>query len=181
MPRRIKLTTNLQVDEVERRYRSAGEGTERSHWHIRWLLAQGHPAYQVAQMTGYSAYWIGRVARRFNEEGAGGLVDHRKAPHGRERRPHPHTLLSTPAELDELEELEELRQALLGRAPQEDVWNIRTVAAWLSARAGRPVSQDAALRSLHLLDFTPQAPRPRHSKAASPEERTAFKNTWKPR
>jgi transposase len=175
MPRRIKLTTKLSVDELERRYRSAGEGTARSHWHILWLLAQGHPAYQVAQMTGYSAYWIGRVARRFNEEGAGGLVDHRKAPHWRARRPHPQTLLSTP------EELEELRAALLGPAPQDDVWNSRTVAVWLSARVGRPVSQDAALRYLHLLDFTPQAPRPRHTKAASPEERTAFKKTWKPR
>jgi hypothetical protein len=140
MPRRIKLTTNLSVDELERRYRSAGEGTERSHWHILWLLAQGHPAFQVAQLTGYSAYWIGRIARRFTEEGAAALVDHRTAPHGRARRPHPHTLLSTP------EQLEELRQALSGPAPQDEGWNSRTVAAWLSARVGRPVSQDAALR-----------------------------------
>jgi transposase len=175
MPRRIKLTTKLSVDELERRYRSASEGTERSHWHILWLLAQGHPAYEVAQMTGYSAYWIGRVARRFTEEGAAALVDHRKSPHWRARRPHPGTLLSTP------DELEELRQALLGPAPQNDVWNSRTVAAWLSARVGRPVSQDAALRYLHLLDFRPQAPRPRHTKAASPEERAAWKKSWKPR
>jgi transposase len=175
MPRRIKLSTNLSVDELERRYRSAGEGTARSHWHLLWLLAQGHPAYHVAQMTGYSAYWIGRIARRFNEEGAAALVDHRKTPHWRARHPHPQTLLSTP------QDLEELRAALLGPAPHNDVWNSRTVAVWLSARVGRPVSQDAALHYLHLLDFTPQAPRPRHTKAASPEERAAFKKTWKPR
>jgi transposase len=83
--------------------------------------------------------------------------------------------LATPKQLDEL------RQALLGPAPQGDVWNSRTVAAWLSTRTGRPVSQDAALRYLHLLDFTPQAPRPRHVKAASPEERTAFKKSGRPR
>ncbi len=175
MPRRIKLTTKLSVDELERRYRGAGEGTERSHWHIIWLLAQGHPAYQVAQMTGYSAYWIGQVARRFSEEGEAALVDHRKAAHWHPPRPHPRTLLTTPAQLDEL------RQTLLGPAPQGDVWNSRTVAVWLSARAGRPVSQDAALHYLHVLDFTPQAPRPRHTKAASPEERAAFKKTWRPR
>src|SRR5262249_29524368 len=101
---------------------------------------------------------------------------HRKAPHWRPG-PHPHarTLLSTPQQLDEL------RQALLGPAPQGDVWNSRTVAAWLSARAGRPVSEDAALHYLHLLNFTAQAPRPRHAKAASPEERAAFKKTWRPR
>ena len=174
MPRRIKLTTNLSVDDLEQRYRRAGEGTERSHWHILWLLAQGHPAYQVAQMTGYSAYWIGQVAHRFNEEGAAALVDHRKTAHWRPRR-NPRTLLATPAEL------EELRAALLGPVPQGDVWNSRTVAAWLSARAGRPVSQDAALHYLRVLDFTPQAPRPRHTKAASPEERAAFKKSWRPR
>jgi transposase len=174
MPRRIKLTTKLSVDELERRYRRAGEGTERSHWHIIWLLAQGHPAYEVAQMTGYSAYWIGQVARRFNEEGAAGLVDHRKAPHWGPH-PQPRALLTTP------DQLEELRSVLSGPAPQGDVWNSRTVAAWLSARAGRPVSQDAALHYLHLLNFTPQAPRPRHSKAASPEQRAAFKKSWRPR
>jgi transposase len=173
MPRQIKLSTKLNVDELESRYRSAGEGTARSQWRILWLLAQGHPAYRVAHMTGYSAYWIGRIARRFNDEGEDGLFDHRKAPHWRASHPHPRTLLPTE------EDREELRQALLGPAPQDDVWNSRTVAAWLSARAGRRVSQDAALHYLHLLDFTP--PPSRHTKAASPEERTAWKKSWRPR
>jgi len=89
--------------------------------------------------------------------------------HRRISRPSPLALLSTP------EQLEELRAALVGPAPHDDVWNSRTVAAWLSARAGRRVSAHAALHYLRLLDFTPQAPRPRHAKAASPEERTAWK------
>ena len=65
-------------------------------------------------------------------------------------------------------DLEELRAALVGRAPQDDVWNSRTVAAWLSARAGRRVSAQTALHYLRLLDFTPQAPRPRHNQAGQP-------------
>jgi transposase len=170
MARRIKLTTTLSVDELERRYRRTSEGLERSHWQIIWLLKQGHPAYEVATMTGYSAYWIGQVARRFNDEGEEGLVNHRKIS-----RPSPHALLATPAAFDEL------RTALAGPAPKGDVWNSRTVAGWLSARAGRPVSTHAALHYLHRLNLTPQAPRPRHTKAASPEERAAFKKTWKAR
>lgn len=170
MARRIKLTTKLSVDELERRYRGASEGMERSHWQIMWLLAQGHPAYEVAKMTGYSAYWIGQIARRFNAEGEEALLNHRKIS-----RPSPHALLATPEQLDEL------RTALLGPAPHGDVWNSRTVAAWLSARAGRSVSTHAARHYLHRLDFTPQAPRPRHSKAASPDERAAFKKSWRPR
>jgi transposase len=170
MARRIKLTTKLRVDDLEQRYRRASEGMERSHWQIIWLLAQGHPAYEVAQMTGYSAYWIGQIARRYNEEGAEGLVNHRRIS-----RPSPLALLSTP------EQLAELRAALAGPAPQDDVWNSRTVAAWLSARAGRRVSAHAALHYLRLLDCTPQAPRPRHAKSASPEERAAWKKSWRPR
>jgi transposase len=121
-------------------------------------------------MTGYCAYWIGQIARRFNDEGEEGLVNHRKRS-----RPSPHALLATADELDEL------RSTLTSPAPQGDVWNSRTVAAWLSARAGRPVSTHAALHYLHLLNYTPQAPRPRHTKAASTEERTAFKKSWRPR
>jgi transposase len=170
MARRTKLATKLGVDELERRYRGAGEGMERSHWQIIWLLARGRPAYEVARMTGYSAYWIGQIARRFNDGGEEALVNHRKIS-----RPSPHALLATPERLDAL------RAALAGPAPRGDVWDGRTVAAWLSARAGRPVSAHAALRYLHRLDFTPQAPRPRHTKAASPEERTAFKKSWRPR
>ena len=175
MARHIKLTTQLSVDDLEQRYRRATEGMERSHWQILWLLAQGHRAYQVAQMTGYSAYWIGQVARRFNEEGEDGLVNHRTRAHRPARRPDPRTLLPTE------EDREEWRAALGGPAPQEEVWNSRTVAAWLSARAGRRVSAHAALHYLRLLDFTPQAPRPRHTKAATPEERAAWKKSWKPR
>src|SRR5262245_45277734 len=181
MARRIKLTTNLSVDDLERRYRRASEGMERSHWQLLWLLAQGHPAYEVAQMTGYCAYWIGPVARRYNEEGEDGLVNHRTRAHRPARRPDPRTLLPTD------EDREEWRAALGGPAPQgaggksrgpateEGVWDGRTVAAWRSARAGRRVSAQAALHYLRLLDFTPQAPRPRHTKAATPEERAAGK------
>lgn len=164
MARRIKLATKLSVEELERRSRSTSEGMERSHWQIIGLLARGHPAYEVAQMTGYSAYWIGQIARRFNDEGEEALVNHRKRS-----RPSPQALLATAADLDEL------RRAVSGPAPHGDGWNSRTVAGWLSARAGRPVSTDAALAYLHKRTWTPQTPRPRHVKAADAAEQEAFK------
>ncbi len=169
MARQIKLTTNLSVEELERRYRRASEGMERSHWQIIWLLAQGHPAYEVAAMTGYSAYWIGQIARRFNTEGEEGLRNHRK-----QSRPSPFALLA-PHDLDAL------RHALDGPAPQADVWNSRTVAGWLSERAGRRVSVHTAWTYLHKIGWTSQVPRPRHVKAADAAEQDAFKKSWKAR
>src|SRR5258708_33978539 len=155
MARRIKLTTTLNVADLEQRYRRTSEGMERSHWQIIWLLAQGHPAYEVAQMTGYSAYWIGQIARRFNDEGEEGLLNHRKIS-----RPSPHALLATP------EQLSQLRAVLDGPAPHGDVWNGRTVAAWLSLRAGRRVTVPPAWTYIPKPERTRHVPRPAPLNAA---------------
>ena len=37
----------------------------RSQWQILWLLAQGMPTAQVAQVTGYGVRWIQEIARRY--------------------------------------------------------------------------------------------------------------------
>jgi hypothetical protein len=55
MARHIHLHPHLTVDELERRDRAAKEPTERSWWHMLWLLSQGYTAVQVAAVTGYSA------------------------------------------------------------------------------------------------------------------------------
>lgn len=166
MSRHITLTPHLTVQELETRYRRASDGTERSHWQIIWLLAQGHPAWKVAEMTGYSAYWIGQLARRYNAGGADALRDQRHV-----LRAHRPPLLS------ETTGLADLRAALAGPAPQGDVWNSRTVAVWLSAWLGRPVSAQTAWVYLRQLGWTPQAPRPRHVRAASAEERATWEKT----
>jgi hypothetical protein len=65
--RRIHLVPHLEVDELERRYRAAKEPHERSWWQILWQLARGQTATQIAETTGYSPYWIGQIARRYNQ------------------------------------------------------------------------------------------------------------------
>src|SRR5258705_468302 len=86
MARRIHLRLDLSVDELERRYRAAKEPHERSWWQILWLLARGQLAKDIAASTGYSRYWIGQLAKRYNAEGAEGMRNrqythsHRAAP-----------------------------------------------------------------------------------------------------
>jgi transposase len=131
MPRHVTLRPHLPSDELERRYRSAHEPHERSWWQMLWLLSRGQSARQVAQSTGYSPYWIGQLAKRYNTEGPDGmrnrarLTSHRQAP-----------LLS-------LEQQEELRQALTRPPPggtPTTRWSGRRVALWMSERVGRPVA-----------------------------------------
>ena len=108
MARRIYLQPHLTVDDLERRYRAAQEPHERSWWQILWLLAQGRTATELASVTGSSAYWIGQLARRYNEQGPAGM---RNRQHTTSRRATP--LLSPALQ-------EELQQALARPAPEDD-------------------------------------------------------------
>jgi hypothetical protein len=58
MAKRLQIAPHLPVAELERRYRQASEGIERSHYQIIWLLAQGRKSEDVATLTSYSRLWI---------------------------------------------------------------------------------------------------------------------------
>jgi len=126
MARSIHLNPYLSIAELAVRYRRTADPVERSHWHFLWLLARGFTAKAITHITGYSAYWIGQIARRYNVRGPNGVKDQRCLA-----RPH-RQLLSAAHH-------EELRTALSGPAPLHDRWNGRTVAAWISERLGRPI------------------------------------------
>jgi transposase len=162
MPRRIHLRSDISVDELERRYRAAKEPHERSWWQILWLLSRGQKAKDIAESTGYSAYWIGQIAKRYNAEGAEGM---RNRQHTHSHRGQP---LLSPALLAELAE------AVRGPAPEGDEWLGRTVAAWIAEKLGRPVHAQLGWVYLVKLEGKRRKPRPRHVQA-DPAEQEAFK------
>jgi transposase len=152
MPRRISLYPHLSEPQLQERYRRAYDPVERSRWHFLWLLARGLTATAVAAVTGYSAYWIGQIARRYNMAGPDSMRDQRH--HTRARHP----LLSD-------EQHAALRSALVEPHPAGDHWCGRTVAAWLSVHLGRRVSRQAGWRVLRQLGARFLKPRPRHVQA----------------
>jgi transposase len=163
MARRIRLTTHLSVEELERRYRAAHEPHERTWWQILWLLARGQTATAIAASTGYTRTWIGQIAKRYNTEGPAGMVNRQHTTSWRAPR-----MLSA-------EQQEELRQALAGRAPDgSKQWTCRAVADWMAARLGRPVPVQRGWDYLQRLKQSPQVPRPQHA-LADPEAQQAFK------
>src|SRR5215472_12657208 len=99
MGRHIHLQPYLSIDELEHRYRTAKEPNERTWWQILWLLAQGRTATELSAVIGYRAYWIGQIAKRYNEQGPEGM---------RNRR---HTTPYRPAPVLSAEQQEELRAA----------------------------------------------------------------------
>jgi transposase len=168
MPRHIDLQTHLSTDELEQHYRAAREPHERTWWQILWLLSRGQTGKQIADSTGYSRYWIGQIARRYNEQGPDGM-------HNRQ-----HTTSWRPAPMLSVQLQEELRQAIAGPALDHSKrWTARAVAAWISERLGRPVRVQRGWDYLQRLKHSQQLPRPQHM-LADPDEQITFKKTSVP-
>lgn len=144
-------------------YRSERDGVRRAHLQVIWLLLSGEAAAAVARVTGFSRRWIDKLAARWNAAGPEGLGDRRR---GNGALP----VLDAAG-------LAALAAALQDGPEDSGLWSGRKVAAWMSAYLGRPVDPKLGLDYLHRLGFSRQWPRPRHARAAGPEEQAAFKKT----
>ena len=167
MARRISLAPHLTLEELEGRYRSTKDPVERSRWHFLWLLARGLTAQVISSITGYSAYWIGRIARRYNEHGPHGVKDLR-------HQSRPSTPLLSASQQDEL-----VAVLARGSAPEGDRWSGRTVAAWISQRLDRRVSRKLGWTYLRHLGARLRVPRPRHVQA-DPQAQADFTQRLRP-
>jgi transposase len=159
------IAPHLPIEELQQRYRTAEDPVARSQWQILWLVAQGMPTAQVAQVTGYGVRWIQEIARRY-----------RAGPQAiRDRR---HTNPGAAPLLDG-EQQEQLRAALAGPAPDGGLWTGRWVAIWMSEVLGRPISVQRGWEWMRRLGFTPQRPRPREMRADAAAQ-DAFKKGGSP-
>jgi hypothetical protein len=159
MTSRIFLAPHHSTEELERRYKAADGGIERSHLQIIWLLS--HAAKFVAEVTGYSA--VSKILWRYN--GLAGLGD------GRLDNPGAAPLLD-PAQL------EELRDVVSAPPPDGGLWSGRKVALWITGRS--TVSPQRGVEYLRRLDLTRQVPRPANPKASLYEQARFKKSSRSP-
>jgi transposase len=158
-----RIVGHLPVAELEARYRAARDATEARHFQAIWLLAQGRTFLEVAEVLAFVPRWVEELAARYNALGPEALGDQRR------RNGRAATLL-TEAVLAAL--------AKRVRTPPEDggLWSGPKVAAWMARRLGlRRVHPQRGWEALKRIGWSPQAPRPRHARAATPERRAAFK------
>jgi transposase len=125
----------------------------------------GQLAKDIAESTGYSRYWIGQIAKRYNTEGADGMRN-RQCTHS-----HRAALLLS------AEQLMELAAAVREAPPEGDVWTGRLVAEWMTRKLGRPVSAQVGWVYLVRLEGKRRTPRPRHV-LADPHQQAEFKKTF---
>ncbi len=162
--RRIHLKEHQTVAEIEKRYRTAVEGIERSQWQIIWLLANGKGSAAVREATGYSLPWIRTVARRYNAEGADGIGDQRHHNPGRR------------GALNTRQDQQLKKLVTDGKASGEN-WNGQRVARWMSEQLGRAVYPQRGYEWLAKWRVTPQVPRPHHTQADEEEQRIFKKSS----
>jgi transposase len=160
------IAPHLPIEELQQRYRTAEDSVARSQWQMLWLLAQGMPTAQVAQVTGYGVRWIQEIARRYRA-GPQAIGDHR------------HTNPGAAPLLDGAQQAQ-LQTALAGPAPDGGIWTGRWVAYWMSEVLGRPISVQRGWEWMRRLGFTPQRPRPRETRADAAAQES-FKKGGSPR
>jgi transposase len=163
-----RIVEHLSVEELEARYRAAREVTEARHAQAIWLLARGRTALEVAEVLAFAPRWVTKLAARYNARGPEALGD------GRRRNGKAASLLT-----------EEVLAALAERVrtPPEDggLWSGPKVATWMAARLGlAKVHPQRGWEALKRIGWSIQAPRPRHPRAATPEQRAAFRGGSRP-
>lgn len=156
------LVPHLEAEAVYAAYRGEREAVRRAHLQVIWLLLSGRTLAEVSAVTGLCGRWILKLMDRWNAQGLEGLGDRRRSNAGA-------------APLLDAAGLAALATALQGAPADGGLWSGRQVAAWMSAYLGREVSPKRGLDYLHRLGWSLQQPRPRHTKAAGPEARAAFK------
>ena len=157
------IVEHLSVEELEARYRAAQDATEARHFQAIWLLAQGRTVLEVSEVLAFVPRWVTQLAARYNASGPEALGDRRR------RNGRAASLLT-----------EDVLAALAERVrtPPEDgrLWSGPKIAARMAAHLGlAKVHPQRGWEALRRIGWSPQAPRPRHARAATPEERAAFR------
>lgn len=168
----VQVADHLSVAELQAGYRGSKDARLARHFQVIWLLTQGHSVAETAQLTGFVRRWVEELVVRYNRFGPSSLGDRRR---GNGARP---TIL-TPEILAMLQERV--------KSPPADggVWTAKKVAAAIATALGLArVAEQRGWEALRAIGWTIQRPRPRHVRAATPEEQAAFKKTsprWSPR
>ncbi len=161
-----RIVDHLPVEELEARYRAARDATEARHYQAIWLLAQGRTFLEVAGVLAFVPRWVEELAARYNASGPAALGDQR-------RRNGRTASLLTP------EVLAALAERL--KVPPEDggLWSGPKVASWMARHLGlAKVHPQRGWEALQRINWSVQAPRPRHPRSAGPEQREALKKSW---
>ena len=159
MKKRLPVIAHRSADEVGQHYRQCPDPKEKTRWHLIWLLLRPDDALsceRVAPLVGLSDTHARTVLKRWNAHGPDGLTDRRKAN-------------TSPGKLSDSQQAETLA-ALKAEPPDGGLWSGPKLARYVRDRWGIEVCPETGWRWLRKLGFRLVVPRPRHPKAANPDD-----------
>ena len=71
------IASHLSPAELEAHYKTASDPVSKSHFHAVWLLSLNYKTEEVAEILSFSARWVQRLVKRYNEHGPDSLGDRR--------------------------------------------------------------------------------------------------------
>jgi len=161
----VRIVDHLGVAELQAGWRESKDATLARHYQVIWLLAEGRSCVEVARLTGFVRRWVEELAERYNRFGPSSLGDRRR---GNGAKPK----ILTP------EILAMLRERVKTPPGDGGVWTAKKVAVVMAVGLGlASVAEQRGWEALRAIGWTIQRPRPRHVRAASPEEQEAFKKS----
>ena len=161
----VQVVGHLSAAELQAGWRGSKDATLARHYQVIWLLSEGWSSAEVARLTGFVRRWVEELLVRYNRFGPSSLGDRRRGNGARPR-------ILTP------EILAMLRERVKRPPNDGGLWTSRKVAALIAAALGlERVAEQRGWEALRAIGWTIQRPRPRHVRAASPEEQAAFKKS----
>lgn len=157
--KRLEVAGHLTPEQVNRRYRDCPDARVKTRWHAIWLMVRPEgplTAEKAAAAVGLSDVWVRQLVHRYNANGPDALADGRKANGAK-------PLLSAAQQA-------ELYAAVQAEPPDGGLWTGPKAAAFARARFGVAVRNHTGWEWLRRLGFRLKVPRPRHPRAAGPEQ-----------
>lgn len=156
---RLPVVEHLTPGDIDRRYRSCTDAAEKSRWQVLWLVTrpdQPLSATAAAKVVGFTPAWGRAILKRYNKHGPEALTDGRRG-NGADPKLTP-------------EHQAELFTTLQAEPPDGGLWTGPKVAAFVKDRFGVEVWPQTGWQWLRNLGFRLVVPRPRHPKAATPDQ-----------
>lgn len=160
---RLPVAEHLTPAEIDRRYRGCADPAEKSRWHVLWLVTRPDrpaSATAAAKVVGYTPAWGRAILKRYNAGGPDALADGRRG-NGADPKLTP-------------DQQAALFAALQADPPDGGLWSGPKVAAFVKDRFGVEVWPQTGWQWLKDLGFRLVVPRPRHPKAATPEQQRVW-------
>jgi transposase len=156
--RRLPVIRHRTAGQARAKYRACRHPVEKTRWHLVWLLLRDDTlsCERAGPLVGLSDTRGRGILKRWNAHGPDGLADRRKANKSAGKL--------TP------ERQAEAFDALRKEPPDGGLWSGPKLARFVRDRWGVEVCPQTGWRWLRKLGFRLVVPRPRHPKAATPEE-----------